>query len=112
MESYMLGKNIRKYRCEKSMSQEALAEKINLSTNYIGMLERGEKLPSLPTLIKIANTLDVTTDTLLCESLNAACEIKSTILFDKISALPLLEQKRIFSVIDTLLEYAKKISPL
>jgi len=108
MESYMLGKNIKKYRREKGMSQETLAEKINLSVNYIGMLERSEKLPSLTTLIKIANALDVTTDILLCESLNAECEIKSTILFDKISRLPLLEQKRIFSVIDTLLEYAEK----
>ena len=80
MESYMLGKNIKKYRREKGMSQETLAEKINLSVNYIGMLERSEKLPSLTTLIKIANALDVTTDILLCEFLNAECEIKSTVI--------------------------------
>ena len=42
-----IGKNIRKYR------QEDLAERAGLTTNYIGMVERGEKIPSLETFIKI-----------------------------------------------------------
>ena len=37
-----IGRNIRKYRVEKKMRQEDLAEKTGLSANYIGMLERGE----------------------------------------------------------------------
>ena len=34
-----IGKYLRKYRREKGLSQEALAEKINLSSNYIGLPE-------------------------------------------------------------------------
>ena len=46
-----IGKNIRKFRLERNMRQEDLAEMTNLSANYIGMVERGEKIPSLETFI-------------------------------------------------------------
>ena len=46
-----IGGHIREYRIAKKLRQQDLAEKINVSVNYIGMIERGEKLPSLETLI-------------------------------------------------------------
>ena len=42
-----IGKYIRQYRTERKMRQEDLAEKANISPNYIGMIERGEKILSL-----------------------------------------------------------------
>ena len=60
MDLTSIGKNLRKFRTEKRMMQETLAEKANLSSNYIGMIERGEKIPSLASLIRLANALDVT----------------------------------------------------
>ncbi len=45
-----IGKNVRKYRLMKKLRQEDLAEKAGLTTNYIGMVERGEKIPSLENL--------------------------------------------------------------
>lgn len=48
MDLTSIGKNLRKFRTEKRMMQETLAEKANLSSNYIGMIERGENtIPSL-----------------------------------------------------------------
>lgn len=47
-----IGKNIRKFRLARKLRQEDLAEKTDLTTNYIGMVERGEKIPSLETFIK------------------------------------------------------------
>ena len=52
-----IGKNIRKFRLARKLRQEDLAEKTDLTTNYIGMVERGEKIPSLETFIKIVNAL-------------------------------------------------------
>ena len=49
MEPKILGANIRKYRKQIGITQEQLAEKIGKSVNYIGMIERGEKVPSLTT---------------------------------------------------------------
>ena len=46
MEPKILGANIRKYRKQIGITQEQLAEKIGKSVNYIGMIERGEKVPS------------------------------------------------------------------
>ena len=51
-----IGKNIRKFREIKKLRQEDLAEKTDLTTNYIGMIERGEKIPSLETFINILNS--------------------------------------------------------
>ena len=50
-----IGKNIRKFRLARKLRQEDLAEKTDLTTNYIGMVERGEKIPSLETFIKIVS---------------------------------------------------------
>ncbi len=108
MDFKTIGKNIRKYRTEIGMKQETLAEKANLTPNYIGMLERSDKLPSLTALINIANALGVTADMLLCEVLDKTYEIKSSLVFDKINQLPPNEQKRIYAVIDTMLENSKK----
>lgn len=52
-----IGKRIRFFREEKKWSQEVFAEKLGLSLTYIGMIERGEKIPKLETFINTANTL-------------------------------------------------------
>ena len=102
-----IGRNIKKYRTEKGMRQEHLAEMTDLSANYIGMIERGEKIPSLSTLIKIANALEISSDPLLCDVLHTKSSIKSSLLYDSIKNLPPHEQQRIFAVIETMIEYSK-----
>lgn len=108
MDLSSVGKNIRKYRLEKKIMQETLAEKTDLSANYIGMIERGEKTPSLSTLICIANSLGVTADMLLSDVIEQAYNVKTSVLLDKIAALPKTEQERIYDVIDTLIDHADK----
>lgn len=54
-----LGKNIAKYRKLKNMSQEKLAELVDLSREYITRVERGQKNISLKKLFAIADALDV-----------------------------------------------------
>lgn len=107
MDFKSVGKNIRKYRTEKNISQEKLAEMAYLSPKYVGMVERAEKTPSLTTLVNIANALDVTADMLLCDVLNRHSEIKSSILIDKINSLSEKDKERVYAVIETLLEYSE-----
>lgn len=107
MDMTSIGRNLRRYRTEKGIMQETLAEKADLSANYIGMLERGEKLPSLTTLINIANILGITADMLLCDVLTEAYSVRSSVLMDKICALAPEEQQRIYAVIETLLQFAE-----
>ena len=52
-----LGAKVRTKRKRLHMSQEALAEKADLTRNYIGDIERAEKKVTLETLAKIARAL-------------------------------------------------------
>ncbi len=66
----LLGKQIRKCRKEKHYTLEQLAEILDVSTTFIGQIERAKGIPSLETLVKIANALEVSTDSLLFGDLN------------------------------------------
>jgi transcriptional regulator with XRE-family HTH domain len=53
----LLGAKIRAKRKKLHLSQEDLAEKADLTRNYIGDIERAEKKVTLETLAKIAKAL-------------------------------------------------------
>lgn len=55
----LVGANIRYYRRLRSITQESLAEMVDVSSPYIGYLERGQKSPSLDLLGRIAKALEV-----------------------------------------------------
>ena len=57
---YKLGKNIKKRRKELGLTQEQLAEKLNMSLNFVGKIEVAFSKPSLDTLIEIAKVLNTT----------------------------------------------------
>lgn len=102
-----IGKNIRKYRLMKKFRQEDLAEKAGLTTNYIGMVERGEKIPSLETFIKILNALEVSSDMVLADVLETGYTVKNSILNEKLAKLAPEDRSKIYEVIDTLLKHSK-----
>lgn len=54
-----LGANIKKYRQAKNFSQEFLAEKVDLSREYITRIENGQKFVSLKKLFLLADALEV-----------------------------------------------------
>jgi len=53
------GKNLKKYRLQKKLSQEKLAEIAGLHRTYISDVERGKRSISLDNIEKISNALDV-----------------------------------------------------
>lgn len=109
-----IGKNIRKFRLARKLRQEDLAEKTDLTTNYIGMVERGEKIPSLETFIKIVNALGVSSDMVLTDVLETGYTVKNSMLNEKLEKLEKLapeDRNRIYEVIDTLVKQSKQILP-
>jgi transcriptional regulator with XRE-family HTH domain len=55
----IFGENVQKYRREKQISQEKLAELAGVHRTYIGMIERAEKNITLRNMEKIAKSLNV-----------------------------------------------------
>ena len=63
----MLSDNIRKYRKLNNMSQDELAEKLNVTRQSISLWETGQTQPSLDNIIAFAKLFNVATDDLLTE---------------------------------------------
>lgn len=103
-----IGKNIRKYRMLKGLRQEDVAERANLSVNYVGMIERGEKTPSLETFINIVNAIGISADMILCDVLNNGYAVKESLLSEKMKKLPIKERNKIYDVIDTMTKHSKE----
>lgn len=75
MDYSLLGKRIREERLRMSLTQEKLAEEVDISTAYLGQIERGERSVTLDKLIPIANRLGVTVDFLLADYISSANDI-------------------------------------
>ena len=103
MDYTTIGKNLRTYRKQRTLTQEQLAERAGLSPNYIGILERGEKLPSLETLLTLLNQLNVSADMVLCDVLNTGYAIKGSQLSEQLAGCDKKVQDRVLAVVATLL---------
>lgn len=60
-----LGERIAKRRKVLNLTQDDVAEATGLSNNYISNIENNHSIPSIETLVKICNALDITPDYLL-----------------------------------------------
>ena len=67
MDYYQIGQRIRKIRKAHGLSQEELAEMVNISTTHMSHIETANTKLSLPVFVDIANALQVRMDDLLGE---------------------------------------------
>lgn len=58
-QDYCLGRRIQKIRKEKGLTQEKLAEKVGISTTWVGYIETGYRRPNLKMIYKVARALGV-----------------------------------------------------
>lgn len=103
-----IGRNIRQYRLERDLRQEDLAAAAGVSANYMGMVERGEKTPSLETLVAILNALEISADMVLTDVVDSGYTVKQSLLAEKVGRLPAAERERIYAVVEVLVEQARK----
>lgn len=59
-----LGKNVRKARERKALTQEKLAAKADLDPTYISGIERGVRNPSILSMVRIATALGMSVSAL------------------------------------------------
>lgn len=63
-----IGKRIKIARIQVDLTQEKLAEYVNLSPSHMSNIETGTTKVSLTTIVNIANALSVSVDDLLCDN--------------------------------------------
>ena len=98
------GQVIQRTRKERGMTQEELAEKINIASNSISRIERGMLIPALPTLIDICNALEIGADLVLASYLSADTPIRWTPLAEKLKEIDLEKQRKIEILLDCMIE--------
>ena len=98
------GQVIQRTRKERGMTQEELAEKINIASNSISRIERGMLLPALPTLIDICNALEIGADLVLASYLSTDTPIRWTPLAEKLDGIDLEKQRKIETLLDCMIE--------
>lgn len=106
-----IGRRIRYYRKEMNITQQVLAERSFQEPSNISHIERGATKLGLPTIIYIANALDVTVDQLLCDSLKKSEGIYQNELLDLLSDCSQAELRIICETSKALkenLRYSKK----
>jgi transcriptional regulator with XRE-family HTH domain len=56
---HRLGRNVRRYRLERALSQEALADEAGIHRTYVSDVERGSRNPTIVIVEKLARALAV-----------------------------------------------------
>ena len=93
---FEMGNRIRSCRKNAGMSQETLAEKVNLSPHQLSNIERGKSLIKVNNLICIADILGVSMDYLTCRTNHAgSSEFQWELMESKLES----EEKEIVSKI-------------
>lgn len=100
MDQVALGKRIKAARERVGMTQEDLAAAVDYSVDHVSVVERGVKPPKLEKLVVIANVLNVGTDELLQDSLNAATMLRATELSERLKTLSPDGQRKVMNVLE------------
>jgi transcriptional regulator with XRE-family HTH domain len=104
MDQVAIGARIKAARERVHLTQEQLAEIIDISPTHMSVIERGVKTPKLDTFVRIANALGVSTDALLQDVVVPANESILAELSVRIGRLPQKDQERILNAIRALTE--------
>ncbi len=67
----MFGEALKRWRVKRGWSQEALAHRAGITTAYAGLVERGQKVPSLTVVLKLCRALDCSPGELLSDFTSA-----------------------------------------
>ena len=67
-----IGRRIRALRKKKNWTQDELRDRAEISKTHMSHIETGTTKVSLPALVALANALDTTVDSLLCDSVKCS----------------------------------------
>lgn len=81
-----LGSRIKAERQSRGITQEQLAERVDISTNFMSLIENGRNM-SIETLVRVSDVLGVTVDYLLNDTLQIKNDSISEQILQNLSTL-------------------------
>ncbi len=99
-----IGKRIQARREEVGLSQDQLAEAVELSAQSISFIETGRNSPSIEKFVVIANVLKVSADELLVDVLDYGYKIKASKFGELIEQLPQDKREQVFDVVAAMIK--------
>ena len=100
MEKLSVGNRIREVRKARGLTQEQLAEMANMSSAYLGEIERGKKVIGLDKFINIINALGLSADYVLCNELQSGEPYVFDDLTARLKDLDLKQRKTVLDIVD------------
>lgn len=100
MEKTALGNRIREARQAKGYTRQALAAKADIGEVYLGEIERGIKMPSLNSFIKIIEALDISSDYMLRDELSSGQDYIYDEITEKLKGLTPKQRKTAADILD------------
>ena len=100
MDKTELGEKLRQVRLEKGYTQQALAELAGIGNVYLGEIERGLKMPSLNSFIRIIEVLDVSADYVLRNELSSGRAYIYDEITQKLNSLTPKQRKTATDILD------------
>ena len=88
---------------------ETLAEAADIGLVYLGEIERGIKMPSLKTFIKLVNALDVSADELIGLETKSGRDYYAQKLSEQMQSLTQEETAAVLSILETTIQQVKKL---
>lgn len=105
MDKLAMGDRIKEVRKKQKLTQEQLAERLDVSVEFIGQIERGLKLPSMQVFIKLIEVLNVSADYLLRDSVSTGQLLGDNAIGRKVEKLQPKQRIALEALIDTYIKY-------
>ena len=105
MNKLTMGDRIREARKQQKLTQEQLAERLDVSVEFVGQIERGIKLPSITVLVRLIEALNVSADYLLRDSVSTGQLFGDNVIGRKIEKLNPKQRIALEALIDTYIQY-------
>ena len=105
MEKLTMGDRIKEARKQQRLTQEQLAERLDISVEFVGQIERGLKLPSMQVFIKLIEALNVSADYLLRDSVSTGRLFGDNAIGRKLEQLKPQQRIALEALIDTYIQY-------
>lgn len=107
MDDKAVGKRIKEYRLKIGLTQEQLAEKLNISTNHLSAVERGVYSVKLDLLVRMANIFGCSADELLEDVLEYSYYRRSSEIARRLESVSYEKRTMILDVMETMLRHTE-----